>query len=81
MNQQPKPKTAVSQQREKVTVTNLKEVCLTISRFLDAMNSPDFREEHFKQIYTQDKNGAMLSAMNDELFVSFTFKKMKGGKK
>ena len=75
-----KAKKVVAPFREKITNTTLSEIGFNISRFLDIINDPRFKNEKFRQIYRQSDKSCALSASNDDMFISFTVE-MKGGDK
>lgn len=66
---------------QNISDTTLQQIGMNISPFLDLMNDPDFKEEKFRQIFSQTKNRTHLAASNDEMFIYFEIQwKKKGGK-
>lgn len=70
---------SVALYKERITNTTLSQIGLNVSRFLDQMNDPKVKDEHFRQIFTQTETSSNLYASNDELFISFCIE-WKGGK-
>ncbi|QIK56081.1 hypothetical protein G7051_17625 [Dysgonomonas sp. HDW5B] len=64
----------VGQMKQRVTPSNLQDVGLTISQFLDKMYDPQYKEEYFMKLVSQSKNETSVLADNDTMQVFFSIK-------
>lgn len=64
----------VGQMKQRVTPSNLQDVGLTISQFLDEMYDPKYKEEYFMKLVSQSKNETSVLADNDTMQVFFSIK-------
>lgn len=64
----------VGQMKQRVTPSNLQDVGLTISKFLDKMYDPRYKEEYFMKLISQSKDETSVLAENDTMQVFFSIK-------
>lgn len=64
----------VGQMKQRVTPSNLQDVGLTISQFLDKMYDPKYKEEYFMKLVSQSKDETSVLADNDTMQVFFSIK-------
>lgn len=69
---------SVATSKERITPTTLQKIGFNISRFLDQMNDPKYKDEKFRQIFTQINKKSELCASNEDMSIYFTIE-WKGG--